>query len=45
MHADVEAGRQTEIDFLDGYLLARAHHHGLAAPANAALLAAIQALT
>ncbi len=45
MHADVAAGRETEIAFINGYVLARARHHGLAAPANAALIEQIQQLT
>ncbi|MFZ5560923.1 MAG: ketopantoate reductase family protein [Pseudomonadota bacterium] len=44
LRADVEAGRDTEIRFLNGYVVARAARHGLAAPANAALLAEILAL-
>lgn len=44
MHADVSAGRETEIRFLNGHVVARAAAHGLAAPANAALLQEILAL-
>lgn len=45
LRADVEAGRPTEIRFLNGHVLARAEAHGIAAPANAALLAEILALS
>lgn len=44
MRADVEAGRTTEINFLNGYLLRRAATYGIAVPANSALCAEIQAL-
>lgn len=44
MNRDVAAGRRTEIDFINGYVVARAHVHGIAVPANAAVLAAVQAL-
>jgi 2-dehydropantoate 2-reductase len=44
MRADVEAGRDTEIRFLNGHVVARARRHGLAAPANAALLEEILGL-
>jgi 2-dehydropantoate 2-reductase len=45
LRADVEAGRSTEIRFLNGHVLACAEAHGIAAPANAALLAEILALS
>jgi 2-dehydropantoate 2-reductase len=38
MRADVEAGRATEIGFLNGYVVACAARHGLAAPVNAGLV-------
>lgn len=44
MRADVEAGRATEIDFLNGFVVARAQAHGIRVPANARLVAAIHAL-
>lgn len=45
MHADVAAGRTTEIDFLNGFVLTRAAAHGLLAPTNARLQAAVAALS
>ena len=44
MRADVEAGRATEIDFLNGYLLRRAAAHGIAAPLNSALCTEVMAM-
>lgn len=44
MHADVATGRETEIAFINGYVLARAASHGIAAPANQSLLTQISAL-
>lgn len=44
MLQDVLAGRATEINYLTGYLLARGREHGVPAPRNAALLAAVQAV-
>lgn len=44
MLQDVLAGRETEIDYLTGYLLAQGREHGIEAPHNAALLTAIKAL-
>lgn len=44
MRVDVEVGRDTEIRCLNGHVVARARAHGLAVPANAALLAEILAL-
>lgn len=44
MLQDVLAGRETEIDYLTGYLLAQGRQHGIEAPRNAALLAAVKAL-
>lgn len=44
MLADVLAGNITEIDFMNGHVVAVAARHGLRAPANAALVAAIHAL-
>lgn len=45
MHADVAAGRATEIRFLNGHVVDVASRHGLAAPVNARLLRDILALT
>lgn len=44
MRADIDAGRCTEIDFMNGYVLRRANAHGIAVPVNKALCAEIQAL-
>jgi len=44
MLQDVLAGRATEIDYLTGYLLGKGVRHGIAAPHNATLLAAVKAL-
>lgn len=44
MHADVVAGRETEIDFINGHVLARAAAHGIEAPTNTALLERVRAL-
>lgn len=44
MHADVAAGRETEISFINGYVLAKAKAHGIAVPANAAMIERILAL-
>ena len=44
MLADVLAGRPTEVDFMNGHIVAVAARHGLAAPANARLVTAIHAL-
>jgi len=45
MRADVEAGRRTEIAFLNGYLLSRAVPHGIATPVNSTLCAEILAMS
>lgn len=45
MNRDVAAGRQTEIDFINGYIVARANAHGIAVPANRAMVTAIHAIT
>jgi 2-dehydropantoate 2-reductase len=44
MRADVEAGRATEIGFLNGHVLACAARHGLDVPVNAGLVEKILAL-
>lgn len=44
MNRDVAAGRRTEIDFINGYVVAQAQRHGLAVPANEAVLAAVRAM-
>ncbi len=43
MLADAEAGRATEIDFLNGHVLRCAARHGIACPVNAALVTEIAA--
>lgn len=45
MRADVRAGRVTEIDFINGYLLREAARLGLHLPAHERLVAGIRALT
>lgn len=45
MRADVRAGRATEIDFINGYLVRCAHAHGLSLPAHDAIIERIHALT
>lgn len=44
MLQDVLAGRETEIDYLTGYLLEQGRQHGIKAPGNTALLAAVKRL-
>lgn len=44
MLADVQAGRATEIAFLNGHVLACAARHGIPCPVNAALVSEIAAL-
>lgn len=44
MLQDVLARRDTEIDYLTGYLLEQGRQHGIEAPRNAALLAAVESL-
>ncbi len=44
MRQDIEASRTTEIDFINGFIVQRAHAHGLACPQHEHLLAAIHAL-
>ena len=38
MLQDVHAGRRTEIDYINGYLLQVAQRHGIDAPRNRALV-------
>ncbi|PLW82965.1 2-dehydropantoate 2-reductase [Kineobactrum sediminis] len=45
MLQDVAAGRETEIDYLSGYLVRVANGLGLPAPRNAAMLDAVRALS
>ncbi|HEX4937646.1 MAG TPA: 2-dehydropantoate 2-reductase [Candidatus Kapabacteria bacterium] len=45
MLADVQAGRRTEIDFMNGYIVHLASRHGLTVPANKAITAAIRLLS
>lgn len=40
----LERGRTTEVDWLNGHIVATAREHGLAAPVNAALMAAVHAI-
>lgn len=40
----LERGRRTEVDFLNGHVVATARRHGLAAPVNAALVEAVHAI-
>ena len=44
MYQDARHGRRTEIDHLNGWVVARAQAHGLAAPANARLSDAVRDL-
>ncbi len=44
MHQDVKAGRTTEIDYINGYLLGKARKFNIEAPANEALYQAIKTL-
>ena len=44
MHQDLHNGRRTEIDYITGYLLRVARHHGIEAPLNRALLEDIKGL-
>lgn len=44
MNRDAAAGRATEIDSINGYIVARAARHGIPVPANAAVTAAVRAL-
>jgi 2-dehydropantoate 2-reductase len=45
MLQDVEAGRATEIGYLNGYVVRLARSHGIATPANARLQAAVEQQT
>lgn len=44
MLQDIEAGRQTEVAYINGYLVQAARQAGLAAPLNTRLLEAVQAM-
>jgi len=44
MRADVNAGRKTEIDFINGYLVQIGQRHGIATPVNQMLVQRVQAL-
>ena len=44
MRADADAGRETEVAFLNGHVVQCARRHGIPAPANAALLQEMLAL-
>lgn len=44
MHQDVVHQRQTEIDFINGYVVRKAQQHGLAVPVNQQLYQHIQSL-
>jgi 2-dehydropantoate 2-reductase len=44
MLQDVEAGRPTEIDFLNGAIVTFGERHGVEAPLNAALTALVKGL-
>lgn len=44
MLQDIEAGRETEVDFINGFIVQRAQHHGIACTKHEALLAAIHTL-
>lgn len=43
MRQDLEAGRQTELAFINGFLVERAREHGIPCPLNTALVDAIRA--
>lgn len=38
----MERGQRTEVDYLNGHIVATARRHGVAAPVNAAIVAAVQ---
>lgn len=44
MNRDAAAGRPTEIDFINGYVVACAQRYGIAVPANEQMLHAVRAL-
>jgi 2-dehydropantoate 2-reductase len=44
MRADVNAGRNTEIDFINGYLVQCGQQHGIATPVNQMLVDRVKAL-
>lgn len=45
MLQDVDAGRLTEIDFINGFVVRKAHDLGIAVPAHEAVLGAVKQLT
>jgi 2-dehydropantoate 2-reductase len=44
MRADVNAGRKTEVDFINGYLVQCGQRHGIATPVNQMLVQQVKAL-
>ncbi|MEH6356254.1 MAG: 2-dehydropantoate 2-reductase [Marinobacter sp.] len=44
MRADVNAGRKTEIDFINGYLVQCGQQHGIATPVNQMLVQRVKAI-
>ena len=44
MLQDIEAGRDTEIDFINGFVVQRGHHHGISCVQHEGLLAAVRTL-
>jgi 2-dehydropantoate 2-reductase len=45
MYDDWKAGRPTEIEHLNGYIVRRARTHGISAPVNETMLALVKAIT